>query len=299
MLDENINYLDTEQRNQNTKNIDQLSTLEVLEKINAEDATVPVAIKKVLPVIEKIVDLAYTAVKAGGRVIYVGAGTSGRLGILDASECPPTYGVSPEMFQGIIAGGKEAIFKAKEGAEDSLTLAQKDLEEIHLSKNDLVVGIAASGRTPYVIGALQYAQKIGASTASIACSSHAKISQYADAPVEVITGAEVICGSTRMKAGTAQKLILNMISTTTMIKLGKVYQNYMVDVQPTNEKLKSRATHMIQEITGVSKEEAQALYKESNAHVKVAIVMALCHVDLDNAKKLLEENEKISDILNK
>lgn len=299
MLDENINYLDTEQRNQNTKNIDQLSTLEVLEKINAEDATVPVAIKKVLPAIEKIVDLAYTAVKAGGRVIYVGAGTSGRLGILDASECPPTYGVSPEMFQGIIAGGKEAIFKAKEGAEDSLTLAQKDLEEIHLSKNDLVVGIAASGRTPYVIGALQYAQKIGASTASIACSSHAKISQYADAPVEVITGAEVICGSTRMKAGTAQKLILNMISTTTMIKLGKVYQNYMVDVQPTNEKLKSRATHMIQEITGVSKEEAQALYKESNAHVKVAIVMALCHVDLDNAKKLLEENEKISDILNK
>lgn len=299
MLDENINYLDTEQRNQNTKNIDQLSTLEVLEKINAEDATVPVAIKKVLPAIEKIVDLAYTAVKAGGRVIYVGAGTSGRLGILDASECPPTYGVSPEMFQGIIAGGKEAIFKAKEGAEDSLTLAQKDLEEIHLCKNDLVVGIAASGRTPYVIGALQYAQKIGASTASIACSSHAKISQYADAPVEVITGAEVICGSTRMKAGTAQKLILNMISTTTMIKLGKVYQNYMVDVQPTNEKLKSRATHMIQEITGVSKEEAQALYKESNAHVKVAIVMALCHVDLDNAKKLLEENEKISDILNK
>lgn len=299
MVDENINYLDTEQRNQNTKNIDQLSTLEVLEKINAEDATVPVAIKKVLPAIEKIVDLAYTAVKAGGRVIYVGAGTSGRLGILDASECPPTYGVSPEMFQGIIAGGKEAIFKAKEGAEDSLTLAQKDLEEIHLSKNDLVVGIAASGRTPYVIGALQYAQKIGASTASIACSSHAKISQYADAPVEVITGAEVICGSTRMKAGTAQKLILNMISTTTMIKLGKVYQNYMVDVQPTNEKLKSRATHMIQEITGVSKEEAQALYKESNAHVKVAIVMALCHVDLDNAKKLLEENEKISDILNK
>ncbi|MDD6710771.1 MAG: N-acetylmuramic acid 6-phosphate etherase [Sharpea porci] len=299
MLDENINYLDTEQRNQNTKNIDQLSTLEVLEKINAEDATVPVAIKKVLPAIEKIVDLAYTAVKAGGRVIYVGAGTSGRLGILDASECPPTYGVSPEMFQGLMAGGKEAIFKAKEGAEDSLTLAQKDLEEIHLSKNDLVVGIAASGRTPYVIGALQYAQKIGASTASIACSSHAKISQYADAPVEVITGAEVICGSTRMKAGTAQKLILNMISTTTMIKLGKVYQNYMVDVQPTNEKLKSRATHMIQEITGVSKEEAQALYKESNAHVKVAIVMALCHVDLDNAKKLLEENEKISDILNK
>lgn len=299
MLDENINYLDTEQRNQNTKNIDQLSTLEVLEKINAEDATVPVAIKKVLPAIEKIVDLAYTAVKAGGRVIYVGAGTSGRLGILDASECPPTYGVSPEMFQGIIAGGKEAIFKAKEGAEDSLTLAQKDLEEIHLSKNDLVVGIAASGRTPYVIGALQYAQKIGASTASIACSSHAKISLYADAPVEVITGAEVICGSTRMKAGTAQKLILNMISTTTMIKLGKVYQNYMVDVQPTNEKLKSRATHMIQEITGVSKEEAQALYKESNAHVKVAIVMALCHVDLDNAKKLLEKNEKISDILNK
>lgn len=299
MLDENINYLDTEQRNQNTKNIDQLSTLEVLEKINTEDATVPVAIKKVLPAIEKIVDLAYTAIKAGGRVIYVGAGTSGRLGILDASECPPTYGVSPEMFQGIIAGGKEAIFKAKEGAEDSLTLAQKDLEEIHLSKNDLVVGIAASGRTPYVIGALQYAQKIGASTASIACSSHAKISQYADAPVEVITGAEVICGSTRMKAGTAQKLILNMISTTTMIKLGKVYQNYMVDVQPTNEKLKSRATHMIQEITGVSKEEAQALYKESNAHVKVAIVMALCHVDLDNAKKLLEENEKISDILNK
>lgn len=299
MLDENINYLDTEQRNQNTKNIDQLSTLEVLEKINAEDATVPVAIKKVLPAIEKIVDLAYTAVKAGGRVIYVGAGTSGRLGILDASECPPTYGVSPEMFQGLMAGGKEAIFKAKEGAEDSLTLAQKDLEEIHLSKNDLVVGIAASGRTPYVIGALQYAQKIGASTASIACSSHAKISQYADAPIEVITGAEVICGSTRMKAGTAQKLILNMISTTTMIKLGKVYQNYMVDVQPTNEKLKSRATHMIQEITGVSKEEAQALYKESNAHVKVAIVMALCHVDLDNAKKLLEENEKISDILNK
>ena len=299
MLDENITYLDTEQRNQNTKNIDQLSTLEVLEKINAEDATVPLAIKKVLPAIEKIVNLAYASIKEGGKVIYVGAGTSGRLGILDASECPPTYGVSPEMFQGLIAGGKDAIFKAKEGAEDSLTLAQKDLEEIHLNKNDLVIGIAASGRTPYVIGALQYAKKVGASTASIACSSHARISQYADAPVEVITGAEVICGSTRMKAGTAQKLVLNMISTTTMIKLGKVYQNYMVDVQPTNEKLKTRAIHMIQEITGVSDEKAQALYKESHAHVKVAIVMALCHVNLETANKLLEENEKISDILNK
>ncbi len=283
-----LSKLGTEQQNSNTWDIDICSTAEILDKINAEDQKVAQLVKLQLPSITKLVDAAYKSIQSGGRIIYVGAGTSGRLGILDASECPPTYGVSAELVQGIIAGGTEAIFKAREGAEDSKGLGREDLSRRELTTADMVIGIAASGRTPYVIGALEYANEMGAQTGSIACVNGAEISKYAKYPVEVETGAEVVTGSTRMKAGTAQKLILNMISTAVMIKHGKVFHNYMVDVQPTNEKLEQRAKRIVQTLAEVDEAEAERLFISSGKHVKTAIVMGLCLVDKEGARQALE-----------
>lgn len=283
--------LNTEQQNPNTWNIDTCSTAEILEKINQEDQKIAFVVEKQLPAITKLVDAAYESLKKGGRIIYVGAGTSGRLGILDASECPPTYGVSDEVVQGIIAGGMPAIFKAQEGAEDSKIKGKEDLIEKNLNANDIVIGLAASGRTPYVIGALEYANEIGAATGSVCCVDNGAVSSIAKYPVEVVTGPEVVTGSTRMKAGTAQKMVLNMISTSVMIKIGKVYHNYMVDVQPTNEKLEVRACGIIHSLTEVSEEEAQRLFIESGKNVKIAIVMSIASCGKEEAEKALKETD--------
>lgn len=289
MNESGIMQLNTEQQNPNTMHIDECSTVEILEKINHEDQLVPLVLKKQIPQIAKVADQAYEVVSGGGRIFYLGAGTSGRIGILDASECPPTYGVSPDLFQGVIAGGKEAVFTAQEGAEDSFDLAEKDLAERHFSAKDMAVGLAASGRTPYVIGGLKYANAIGAATASVCCVENGDISKIAKLPVELVTGPEVITGSTRMKAGTAQKLFCNMLSTAVMIRCGKVYGNLMVDLQPTNKKLEIRACRMIQEVTDVSEEQARRLYLESHKQVKTAIVMQMKNVSCEEASALLKK----------
>ena len=229
--------LDTEKNNHRTIDIDAVSTEEILRKINNEDKTIASIVEESIEDISSLVEQIVTRMKVGGRLFYIGAGTSGRLGVLDAAECPPTYGVDKGLVVGIMAGGDNAMFTAQEGAEDSLELAAKDLAYYNLSEKDSVIGLAASGRTPYVLGGLRYARQVGALTGTISCVKNAEISEAADYPIEAVTGAEAIMGSTRMKAGTAQKLILNMISTSVMIKLGKVYKNYMVDVKQTNKKL--------------------------------------------------------------
>ncbi|MFV0393646.1 MAG: N-acetylmuramic acid 6-phosphate etherase [Coprobacillaceae bacterium] len=287
-----INLLMTEQRNSNTLHIDEMDTLGIVEAINNEDQQIALAVKKVLPNVVVAIDDIYDSLQNGGRLIYIGAGTSGRLGVLDASECPPTYGVDASMIQGIIAGGPEALLVAKEGAEDSLTLAVSDLQELHLNDKDVVCGLAASGRTPYVIGGLQYANKVGAKTISICCVEIGEISKYAKQSIEILVGPEVITGSTRMKAGTAQKLVLNMLTTTVMIKLGKVYGNLMVDVKPTNDKLVKRATNIIVECTNVSKEKATDFLQKSGNNVKVAILMALTGSTVDVCKDMLDTNNQ-------
>ncbi|MBN1053189.1 N-acetylmuramic acid 6-phosphate etherase [Clostridium botulinum] len=286
-----INNLETEKRNINSENIDIMSTCEIIKTINSEDKKIAYAIEKVIPEIEKLIDATYEKMLFGGRVIYIGAGTSGRLGVLDASECPPTYGVDASLVQGIIAGGYGALLKAKEGAEDSLTLAKEDLKEIKLNSHDTVIGLAASGRTPYVIGGLDYANEIGALTGAISCVNNAQISQHAKYFIEAIVGAEVITGSTRMKAGTAQKMILNMISTSLMIKKGKVYHNLMVDVQPTNKKLIERSKNIIAECTNSSVEEAEKALIDSGNQVKVAILMLLTKKDKKSCINILNEND--------
>ncbi|MBN1046483.1 MULTISPECIES: N-acetylmuramic acid 6-phosphate etherase [unclassified Clostridium] len=286
-----IDNLETEKRNINSENIDIMSTCEIIKTINSEDKKIAYAIEKVIPEIEKLIDATYEKMLFGGRVIYIGAGTSGRLGVLDASECPPTYGVDASLVQGIIAGGYGALLKAKEGAEDSLTLAKEDLKEIKLNSHDTVIGLAASGRTPYVIGGLDYANEIGALTGAISCVNNAQISQHAKYFIEAIVGAEVITGSTRMKAGTAQKMILNMISTSLMIKKGKVYHNLMVDVQPTNKKLIERSKNIIAECTNSSVEEAENALIDSGNQVKVAILMLLTKKDKKSCINILNEND--------
>lgn len=286
---ENFAKLNTEQQNPNTLDIDRIPTEEMLIKINAEDRKVAEVVYKQIPSIAKLIDQAYSCVENGGRILYVGAGTSGRLGILDASECPPTYGVSDQLVQGVIAGGTPAIFKAQEGAEDSKELAIEDLKERNLSSADMVIGLAASGRTPYVVGALEYANKIGAQTGSVSCVEHSELAKVAHFPVEVVTGAEVVTGSTRMKAGTAQKMVLNMISTCVMIKMGKVYHNLMVDVQPSNEKLIVRATRMIQQILEIGQQEATDLFEASGRSVKRAIVMHVLHCDCQTAQEKIDQ----------
>ena len=291
MDNQDLQKLSTERVNERTRDIDQLTSLGILKTINQEDQTVPKLIEESLEEISHLVDKIFACLKKGGRLIYVGAGTSGRLGVLDASECPPTYGVSPDLVQGLIAGGNEAMFKAKEGVEDSRQAGQEDLLAISLSDQDFVMGLAASGRTPYVLGAIEYAQKLGAMTGGLSCVADSQLGRLADYSIEIVTGPEVITGSTRMKAGTAQKLVLNMISTTLMVKMGKVYQNYMVDVQPTNSKLEHRAIHLIEEILGVDSQRAEELYQASDKHVKVAIVMDVGKISKDAAEDLLESHQ--------
>lgn len=283
-----LENLGTEGRNKKTVDLDTLSPKEILAVMNEEDATVPTAIKKVLPQIERIVSGVISSFEQRGRLIYLGAGTSGRLGVLDAAECVPTFGVAKEQVIGLIAGGEKAFVTAVEGAEDSISLGQADLKEIQLTKDDFVIGIAASGRTPYVIGALDYANSIGAKTGAISCNANAEISAHADIAVEIVTGAEILTGSTRLKAGTAQKLVLNMISTASMVGIGKVYKNLMVDVLSTNKKLEERSKRIIMEATEVDYETASRFYETSGRHVKVAIVMILT----DSSKEVALEKLK-------
>jgi N-acetylmuramic acid 6-phosphate etherase len=278
----------TEQPNPNSYNIDQLSTLDILGTINNEDQRVARAVREVLPAIGEAVDAIHARILRGGRLIYTGAGTSGRLGILDAAECVPTFGTPPELVVGVIAGGQSAMFSAVEGAEDRVDAGANDLRALALMERDTVVGIAASGTTPYVLGALAYATQIGALTIGLTCNKPAPILDAAQIKIGVMVGPEVITGSTRMKAGSAQKLILNMISTAVMVRLGKVYGNLMVDVQITNDKLARRARGIVQEVTGVDAETADTLLKASGGSAKVAIVMHLRSVDAPTARDLLE-----------
>jgi len=254
-----LKKIGTEQRNPNTMDIDLLSTEEIIRKINNEDKKVAYAVEEVIPAIAPLVDKVVEAFYKDGRLIYLGAGTSGRIGVVDAVECRPTYGVSDEMVQCLMAGGAKAFVKAVEGAEDSKELCVQDLKNINLTANDVVIGIAASGRTPYVIGGLEYAKEVGAVTGCIVTSPNSVIASMVDYPVSAVTGEEAITGSTRMKSGTAQKMVCNIISTTAMVKMGKVYENLMIDVMPTNEKLYSRAYNIIVMATGVSLEEAKEL----------------------------------------
>ena len=284
-----LNKMTTETRNPNTMNLDVMTPLEVVTAMNNEDAKVPAAIRPVLPQIAQVVEWAIQAVEAGGRVFYMGAGTSGRLGVLDAAECPPTFGVSDDVIIGLIAGGDKAFLKAVEGAEDSRELGREDLETRGLTKNDLVIGIAASGRTPYVLGALDYAKEIGCHTAAISCNAGCAIGKAAEVAVEAEVGPEVLTGSTRLKAGTAQKLILNMISTATMVGVGKAYQNLMVDVMQTNEKLRRRAEKIVMEATGVSQEEARKNLDLAGDNAKTAITMILAGCDAQEAKARLDK----------
>jgi len=280
-----LKKIGTEARNLNTINIDKVSTVEALKMINDEDKTVAHVVEKTLFQIAPLIDCLVEKFKLGGRLIYIGAGTSGRIGVLDSVECPPTFGVSPEMVQCIMAGGEKAFVKAIEGVEDSLTISVEDLKRINLSSKDIVIGIAASGRTPYVIGGVKYARSIGAITGCITTSPNSIIASIVDYPIEAITGAEPLTGSTRMKSGTAQKLICNMITTVSMIKLGKVYENLMIDVQMNNLKLVKRAESIICDITGVSEKEAKYLIKKFKT-VKKAIFSNLS--GLDNIDKVDE-----------
>lgn len=280
----------TETRNQDTMHLDQMTPLEIVTVMNREDRKVPIAIEKVLPQIAKLVSLVEKAFNKGARLIYLGAGTSGRLGVLDASECPPTYGVSDQMVIGIIAGGDTALRHPVENAEDNCELGKKDLEGIKLAKDDVVVGIAASGRTPYVLGGLEYAKGLGCHTAVISCNQGSEVGQAAEIAIEVEVGPEVLTGSTRLKAGTAQKLILNMITTASMVRIGKAYQNLMIDVVQSNKKLCTRAENIVMDATGVTREEARKVIDEAEGSVKVAVTMILASCDAQTARELLEKS---------
>lgn len=280
----------TESRNEASTHIDQLSTIEMLQVINNEDKKVPLAVEKTLPQIAELVDKVATAFQQGGRLIYSGAGTSGRLGILDASECPPTYGTPHEQVIGLIAGGHQAIFRAVENAEDKPELGEQDLKNIDFNQKDILVGIAASGRTPYVLGAMKYARSLGATVASISCNPDSPVSQAADIAITPIVGAEVVTGSSRMKAGTAQKLILNMITTGAMIRIGKVFGNLMVDVEATNAKLIERQTKIVMEATECDRQSAESALQQCDRHCKTAILMILSGLNADDARQLLAKN---------
>lgn len=284
-----INQLKTESRNPKTLNLDTMSTMELIHIMNEEDQRVIDTIKEALPQIEKSIQLAIHALNKDGRLIYMGAGTSGRLGILDAVECVPTFSATNQVI-GIIAGGSEAFAKAVEGAEDSEELAAKDLDEINISENDVVVAIAASGRTPYAIGALKYARKFNAKCISIACNKDSQLAKYADVSIEVDAGPEVITGSTRLKAGTCQKIILNMLSTASMVGIGKVYGNLMVDMKATNRKLVERAKRIVMESTGCDIDTATKTLELTYYSSKVAIVMILTGVSKDEALIRIKEN---------
>lgn len=286
----NLSKLGTESRNKDTYDLDMLSALGIITKMNNEDKKVAYAVEKELPSIAKLIEKCSNAIQNGGRIIYIGAGTSGRLGLLDSVECPPTFGVDQNVVVGLIAGGENAFKQAIEGAEDSEELGIVDLKKIECNSKDIVIGLAASGRTPYVIGALKYANQINCTTAAVSCNKGAAISTYADIVIEVDNGPEVLTGSTRLKAGTSQKMICNMISTGTMVLCHKVYQNLMVDVKQTNEKLVKRAESIIMEATGCSQQEAIQARIDSKGKVKVAIIMILLKCNLETAEKYLEEN---------
>ena len=284
-----LHKIATEQRNPNTGNIDTLSTLEMVKLINREDHKVAEAVGLVAEEIARAVDVIADRLAKGGRLIYCGAGTSGRLGILDAVECPPTYSTEPEMVQGLIAGGYPAIFKAVEGAEDSRELGRKDLQDIGFTAGDVLVGIAASGRTPYVLGAMAYARELGAATVAVTCCPGSTLDSFADIGIAPAPGPEVVTGSTRMKSGSAQKMVLNMLSTGAMIKLGKVYGNLMVDVKPSNEKLIRRCVTIVCTATDCDEAAAVAALEACQYRPKVAIVMVLCGVSAEEARAMLEK----------
>lgn len=287
MMQMNLDSLTTERRNEKTFGLDEMTVKEAVQIMNQEDHKVPAAVAEQLPQIEAVIEKTIESFKQGGRLIYMGAGTSGRLGVLDAAECVPTFGVEPEMVVGLIAGGEQAMTVAVEGAEDSIELGRQDLIDLKLTEHDMVIGIAASGRTPYVIGGLDYARQIGANTGTIACNKNAEISLHAQQAIEVDCGAEFLTGSTRLKSGTAQKLILNMISTISMIGIGKVYNNLMVDVKPTNEKLVERSKRIIMQATEVDYQTAEKFFYAADENVKLAIVMILTGSDKQVAKDKL------------
>lgn len=281
----------TEQRNPNSMHIDRASALEIVQMINNEDKLVPLAVEKCLPQIALAVEKIVTAFQQGGRLVYMGAGTSGRLGVLDASECPPTYGVSPDMVVGLIAGGERALRHPIEGAEDNREQGKLDLQAIQCNEKDVVVGIAASGRTPYVLAGLEYANEVGALTISIASNPNSAMAQIAKIAIDTIVGPEVLTGSSRMKSGTAQKLVLNMLTTASMIQMGKCYQNLMVDVQASNEKLRARAVRIVMQATECTKEVAEHTLKMADGNAKLAIMMQLGNLDKESAVEILNKNQ--------
>lgn len=286
-----MNDLTTESRNAQTMHLDEMSIQDALKTMNQEDQLVPKAIESIIPKLTNVINESIAKFSQHGRLIYIGAGTSGRLGVLDAAECVPTFNTSPNEVIGIIAGGPKAMTEAVEGAEDNEALGQKDLENIGLTENDIVIGISASGRTPYVKGALTYANKVGATSVSISCNTDSKMSKVAQYALEIPVGPEVLTGSTRLKSGTAQKLVLNMISTMTMIGVGKVYDNLMIDLKPTNQKLIHRSIRIIKEICDLNDEEAKLLYEKADKDIKTAIVMNLSDITKDEAQqKLLQHN---------
>ncbi|MGV2988668.1 N-acetylmuramic acid 6-phosphate etherase [Vibrio sp. E150_011] len=286
-----LTQLVSEGRNTETMDIDLLTSQEIVLRLNQQDHLVPIAVEKVIPEIAQAVDAITQAFQNNGRLIYIGAGTSGRLGVLDASECPPTFGTSPEMVVGVIAGGQDAMFKAKEGAEDDPELGQTDLVGINVTANDVIVGIAASGRTPYVIGALEYANDIGATTVSLCCNPASQLANIASIAISPVVGPEALTGSTRLKSGTAQKLVLNMLTTASMIRLGKSYENLMVDVKATNAKLVARATRIVMQATECTEREAKQALTITDHDVKLAILIILTGLDKEEAKQQLADKE--------
>ena len=282
-----LSVLVTESRNKETMGLDQMTPLEIVTVMNREDGKAVEAVGEVLPQIAQAIAWCTDSLKQKGRIIYIGAGTSGRLGVLDAVECPPTFGVSPDVVVGLMAGGTPAFVKAVEGAEDSQTMGEEDLKEIHLSPADIVIGLAASGRTPYVIYGLRYAKKIGCRTVAVSCNRDSEIGKEADLAIEPVPGPEVLTGSTRLKAGTVQKMVLNMISTGSMVGIGKVYQNLMVDVVQTNMKLITRAENIVMTATGCTREEARDSLEEAEGSVKLAITMILLQCGAKSAKTRL------------
>ncbi len=284
-----LSKLTTESRNPDTMQLDEMTPFEIARTMNREDANVIRAVQKVLPEVAVAIEWATQSLIAGGRIIYIGAGTSGRLGLLDAVECPPTFGVSPDMVVGLIAGGERAFVTAAEGAEDSHTLCEEDLKNLNLKSKDIVIGLAASGRTPYVIYGLRYANSIGCRTVAVSCNKGSDIGKEARLAIEPVTGPEVLTGSTRLKSGTAQKMVLNMISTGSMVGIGKVYENLMVDVKQSNEKLVVRAQNITMTATGCDRKEAKAALDKADGHVKTAITMILLNSDAEEARQKLSK----------
>lgn len=283
-----LTALSTEQRNPGTMRLDTMTPQEIVSAMNQEDFAAAQAVQAVLPQVARLIVRTTESLRQGGRIVYIGAGTSGRLGLLDAVECPPTFGVSPDTVTGIIAGGEGAFVKAREGAEDDAHQGRLDLQAIGLTAADSVIGLSASGRTPYVLGALAYARELGCCTAAISCNKNAAASSAADIAIEVDTGAEVLSGSTRLKAGTAEKMILNMISTASMVGVGKVYENLMVDVRQTNEKLVCRAQHIVMQGTGCTAEEAVRALRDAGGEAKLAVTALLMHTDTATARQYLD-----------